>query len=427
MKKIFYLFIFLISFKSFSQTNDALKLCVAIQANNFSTDSDAQDAVDKILSVIGTSQKPVLQACSNINNAVAVAYKGQRYILYDRAFMNSLTKGNNKYWSNMFILAHEVGHHINGHSLDIILYSKDVINPKSLSTRRKQELEADEFAGFVLAKLGATLKQTSKVLLNLPRISNENTSTHPLKEKRVLSVNVGWRKGYVKKETKPFYVSNDLEEYEKSESYTRYGKWYREQTDDIFEGRRWSAVTSGKIKGETDYFKKAPILKILTKKERVRGRMSSVTHMTLGGSDLKKLPITGFSPYILGYLIVLDSNGKRTLKMSIKLEDRNFKVSKSNDEYVFDGFWEISYYRTSYRDSGKLPFDAIEKGAKLLIRLDNYNALEDDTLYKESGYGKRKYSSYIIKTINSWKTKEVILKNAYFEYSLSGSSKALAD
>jgi len=420
MKKIIYLFIALISFKSFSQTNDALKLCVAIQANNFSTDSEAQDAVDKILSVIGTSQKPVLQACSNINNAVAVAYKGQRYILYDRDFMNSLTKGNNKYWSNMFILAHEVGHHINGHSLDVMLYSKDVINPKSLFTKRKQELEADEFAGFVLAKLGATLKQTSEVLLNLPSISNENTSTHPLKEKRVSSVNIGWRKGFVKKETKTFYVSNDIKEYEKNESYTRYGKWYREQTDDIFEGRNWSAVTSGIIKGETDYFKKAPILKILKTNKGVR-------YMTLENSVLEKLPITGYIPYIKGVLIVLDANGRTLGKTTIQLGNSNFKVSKSDDEYVFNGFWKISNRITSYRHSKQLPFALIKKGAKLLIRLENYNALEDDTLYKEYKFYEKRYTDEIINTINSWKKREVILKNAYFEYNLLGSSKALAD
>ena len=199
MKKLILLLLFIpiVSFGQKSNDADALKLCVALQSNNFTTDAEAEDAVNKILSVIGASQKPILQACSNINNAVAAVYKGQRYILYDRDFMNSLSAGSNKYWSNMFILAHEVGHHINGHSLDIILYANDVIDPKSLKERRKQELEADEFAGFVLAKLGATLSQTSKVLSNLPRISNENSSTHPSKDKRIVSVREGFKKGEI--------------------------------------------------------------------------------------------------------------------------------------------------------------------------------------------------------------------------------------
>ena len=227
MKKLLLLLLFipLVSFGQKSNDADALKLCVALQSNNFTTDAEAEDAVNKILSVIGTSQKPILQACSNINNAVAAVYKGQRYILYDRDFMNSLTAGSNQYWSNMFILAHEVGHHINGHSLDIILYASDIIDPKSLEEKRKQELEADEFAGFVLAKLGASLSQTSKVLSNLPQISNENSSTHPSKDKRIASVRVGFNKGEVKKEvisksSKTNKSTNDYEKVYESSDWT---------------------------------------------------------------------------------------------------------------------------------------------------------------------------------------------------------------
>ena len=100
---------------------DALKLCTVIQNNSFISDGKADNALDRILSVIGASKRFVLQPCDNINNAVATSYKGIRYILYDRDFMDSLDSGDN--WSNLFILAHEVGHHINGHSLDLLLYA----------------------------------------------------------------------------------------------------------------------------------------------------------------------------------------------------------------------------------------------------------------------------------------------------------------
>jgi len=194
MKKLLLLLLFipLVSFSQKSNDADALKLCVALQSNNFTTDAEAEDAVNKILSVIGVSQKPILQACSNINNAVAAVYKGKRYVLYDREFMNSLTRGANKYWANMFILAHEIGHHVNGHSLDILLYANDIIDPKSLTVKREQELEADEFAGFVLTKLGANFSDISNVLLNLPKINNENRSTHPSKDKRIAAVKKGF-------------------------------------------------------------------------------------------------------------------------------------------------------------------------------------------------------------------------------------------
>ena len=125
MKKLITLLI-IIPLLSFGQKNndtEALKLCLALQSNNFTSDNEAENAIDKIMSVIGTSQKPILQACNNINNAVAAVYKGQRYILYDRKFIKSLTSGSNKYWSNMFILAHEIGHYKKNHIIFNLLFS----------------------------------------------------------------------------------------------------------------------------------------------------------------------------------------------------------------------------------------------------------------------------------------------------------------
>ena len=212
MKKLIYLILFIpiISFAQKNNTSDALNLCAAMQSNSFSSDADVSDAVDKIFSVIGASQNPILQACSNINNAVAVVYKGQRYILYDREFMNSLSIGTSVYWTNLFILAHEVGHHINGHSLDIVLYASDIIDPKTLEQKREQELEADEFAGFVLGKLGSSLTQIERVLSNLPAITNEKVSTHPLKRKRIQAVREGYKKSIVENDEDKTIVKNDV-------------------------------------------------------------------------------------------------------------------------------------------------------------------------------------------------------------------------
>lgn len=195
MKKLIPLLLFipLVSFgQDYGNDTDALKLCTAIQANSFTSDRKADNALDRILSVIGASKRFVLQPCNNINNAVATSYKGIRYILYDRDFMNSLDSGDN--WSNLFILAHEVGHHINGHSLDILLYAAEAIEPETLANKRKQELEADEFAGFILAKLGATLEQTSLSVNLLSSEKDDTYSTHPSKSKRLESIKIGFNK-----------------------------------------------------------------------------------------------------------------------------------------------------------------------------------------------------------------------------------------
>jgi tetratricopeptide (TPR) repeat protein len=211
MKKLILILLFipLVSFgQDYGNDSDALKLCTAIQANSFTSDSKADNALDRILSVIGASKRFVLQPCNNINNAVATSYKGIRYILYDRDFMNSLDFGDN--WSNLFILAHEVGHHINGHSLDILLYAAEAVEPETLANKRKQELEADEFAGFILAKLGATLEQTS-LSINLVSSEKDDTySTHPSKSKRLASIEIGFNKAKGK-ETVVYETSTNLQ------------------------------------------------------------------------------------------------------------------------------------------------------------------------------------------------------------------------
>lgn len=215
MKKLVFILFFVshfISVDTFSQeygnSIDPLKLCVAIQSNNFISDVEAENALDRILSVIGASKRFVLQPCDNINNAVAISYKGVRYILYDKEFMNSISSGDN--WGNLFILAHEVGHHINGHSLDLVLYATETVEAETLASRRQQELEADEFAGFVLGKLGASLSETTTVLNSLANDRDDTYSTHPAKSKRLLATSEGYTNGYVNK-VKPYQTKANLE------------------------------------------------------------------------------------------------------------------------------------------------------------------------------------------------------------------------
>ena len=194
VKNILFTLAILISFSSFGQdygnSADAIKLCTSIQTNNFTTDAEAERGLDRILSVIGASKRFVLQPCDNINNAVAASYKGIRYIFYDRDFMSSLNSGDN--WQNLFILAHEVGHHINGHSLDLVLYAAEVVEPKSLANKRKQELEADEFAGFIIAKLGGSLSEANQVIQRISSSKDDTYSTHPARSKRLKAVSKGY-------------------------------------------------------------------------------------------------------------------------------------------------------------------------------------------------------------------------------------------
>lgn len=215
MKKILLLLFFVahfISVDAYSQeygnSIDPLRLCVAIQSNNFISDVEAENALDRILSVIGASKRFVLQPCDNINNAVAISYKGVRYILYDKEFMNSISSGDN--WGNLFILAHEVGHHVNGHSLDLVLYAAEAVEAETLASRRQQELEADEFAGFVLGRLGASLSETTTVLNSLANDRDDTYSTHPSKSRRLIAVNAGYKKSLKNVQNNSEISSNDF-------------------------------------------------------------------------------------------------------------------------------------------------------------------------------------------------------------------------
>jgi len=198
------LFVFIgsINAQSYDDASEASELCLLAQGsigNNFIDDKDADIALEKILSVIGASKRFILQPCSDINNAVATSYKGLRYILYDKSFMSTIANISTS-WSQLFILAHEVGHHINGHSIDILLAAADIVEPKTLAAKRKQELESDEFAGFILGKLGATLEQTSEAINLLASNKDDTYSSHPTKTKRLNAIKIGFNKALGKKQ-----------------------------------------------------------------------------------------------------------------------------------------------------------------------------------------------------------------------------------
>ncbi len=118
---------------------------------------------------------------------MAAVYEGFRYILYKESWMS---KSN--YWSKMAILAHEVGHHINGHTL----------SGYSLQESRKVELEADDWAGYAMAKLGASLAQTLQITSRF-QTGDDTNSTHPNRAKRVAALTAGWNIGNGTTSNKP--------------------------------------------------------------------------------------------------------------------------------------------------------------------------------------------------------------------------------
>jgi hypothetical protein len=152
----------------------------------FSGDDDAEIIVDNILEKIGLFKNFTIQECPNINNAVAKNIdigngRKERFILYDNEFFNKIEDKASNDWAGISILAHEIGHHLNGHSLN------------NDGSTHQYELEADEFSGFVLARMESTLEDAQSAIKTLRY--EKATRTHPAKADRLVAIERGWNRG----------------------------------------------------------------------------------------------------------------------------------------------------------------------------------------------------------------------------------------
>ncbi|MCB2062391.1 MAG: hypothetical protein KDE25_02850 [Novosphingobium sp.] len=139
---------------------------------------EAVKIVERITQGVGIRPNFKIFAADIVPNTVAFATirDGQRYIVYDRASLD-WSKGRTK-WSDVVVLAHEIGHHLASH-LFVSEYAE-----------HDQELEADRFAGFALARLGASQKQATSWYGDWPE-----TPTHPSGARRRKVVEAGWMAG----------------------------------------------------------------------------------------------------------------------------------------------------------------------------------------------------------------------------------------
>ena len=109
--------------------------------------------------------------------AFATTWRGKRYIVYDRVRVP--WPETNIPWSSMLVMAHEVGHHVAGH-----IHRRDIAG-------KSGELEADRFAGFALARLGASEGQT----LSFFSWDWAASSSHPSARARREATREGWNLG----------------------------------------------------------------------------------------------------------------------------------------------------------------------------------------------------------------------------------------
>jgi len=143
----------------------------------FASDTEADDAMQRIMRYTGLPANFTIKA-ANVPNAAAILHEDQRYILYNQYFMLRIKDQTKTDWAALSILAHEIGHHLSGHTLD------------DQGSRPDKELEADRFSGYVLYKMGATLDQARIAMKTLA--AEKGTSTHPPRSARLAAVTNGW-------------------------------------------------------------------------------------------------------------------------------------------------------------------------------------------------------------------------------------------
>ncbi|MDB5252309.1 MAG: hypothetical protein JWP27_1478 [Flaviaesturariibacter sp.] len=144
-----------------------------------SATSVATTYVQEIIATVGLKPSFELMASSSVPNAAAVVYSGKRYLLYNPTFINDLVRRTGNKWAAVSVLAHEIGHHLNGHTVT------------GTGSQPAVELEADEFSGFVLRKMGASLADAQAAMRILA--GQTASATHPAQYDRLASIARGWQ------------------------------------------------------------------------------------------------------------------------------------------------------------------------------------------------------------------------------------------
>ena len=151
---------------------------------SFESDREAATTFREILAatgIPGVADRIQVRASAETANAEAqIGEDGQRYIFYNSTFMRELGAKTQQYWSLVFVIAHEVGHHIAGH-LDFA------------GQNHRVELEADRYAGFILGRMGASHDEAIAAVGTIGGAGG--SETHPPRDHRVQIVSLGWNDG----------------------------------------------------------------------------------------------------------------------------------------------------------------------------------------------------------------------------------------
>lgn len=142
---------------------------------------EAMTIIERIANIVGVENNFDVRSAefpSMTPIAYATVYQGRRQIVYDREFFARHGEGRIS-WAEVGIYAHEIGHLLGTH-----VFLDD--------NRHSEELAADRFAGFIIARLGGSQAQATSMTRHF---SANASSTHPARARRVEAIVDGWELG----------------------------------------------------------------------------------------------------------------------------------------------------------------------------------------------------------------------------------------
>lgn len=138
----------------------------------------AKEAVYRVVRHSGLLPNFIVREDKEVKTAVAYIKDKQRVIAYNPAFISSILDSTGTDWSAVSILAHEIAHHLLGHTLD-----PDAIRPGD-------ELACDRYSGFILQRMGVTLDDA---LASMEKAGDvHGTERHPPRHARLAAITQGW-------------------------------------------------------------------------------------------------------------------------------------------------------------------------------------------------------------------------------------------
>lgn len=142
----------------------------------------AQEAVDTMAAVYALRRIGIQLYSGSTDGRVAIASvdlkQGIRSIIYDRSYDQLLGTASEPDWELIGVLAHEVGHHLLGHTLQKI-------------GEKIREDDADFFAGHSMRLLGASAETVRQFMLNVA--DPDSSETHRGAVARAEIALDGWR------------------------------------------------------------------------------------------------------------------------------------------------------------------------------------------------------------------------------------------